>query len=74
MAVTLQDIHVTGISPEVETTELGTSRDMTHIFYNIGDFGPYSVVIPKLELSAQRVLTEIRQDAQKYIDVLNLTF
>ena len=74
MAVTLQDIHVTGLSTEQETNEFGTSRDMTSVFYNIGEFGPYTVVIPKLELTAQRVLIEVRRDAQQYIDILNLTF
>ena len=74
MAVTLQDIKVTGLSTEAEVTEFGTSRDVTSVYYNIGDFGPYTVVIPKLELTAQRVLVDVRRDAQQYIDILNLTF
>ena len=74
MAITLQDIRVTGLSTEAEVTEFGTARDMTSVYYNIGDFGPYTVHIPKLELTAQRVLVDVRQDAQRYIDILNLTF
>lgn len=74
MALTTTDITVTGISTDQEIDAAGGIRDMTRVFYNIGEFGPYSVVMPKLEMTAQRVLMDVRQDAQKYIDVLNLTF
>ena len=74
MAVTLQDIRVTGLSTDQEINAVGNVADMTRIYYNIGDYGPYNVLVPKLELSAQRVLQDVRRDAQQYIDILNLTF
>lgn len=74
MAVQISDVRVEGISQEQEVDASGGIRDIARIFYMIGETGPYSVTIPKLEMTAQRVLVEIRQDAQKYVDVLNLTF
>jgi hypothetical protein len=74
MAVSLQDVRVSGLSTEMEVNEFGTQREMTTVYYQIGEFGPYSVRIPKLELTAQRTLVEVRQDAQKLLDILNLQF
>ena len=74
MAVTVQEIRIEGISTDQEQDASGSIRDIARIYYMIGEFGPYNVAIPKLEMTAQRVLMEIRQDAQKYVDILNLTF
>lgn len=74
MAMTMTDVRVINITEETVESSPGVMREMSRIYYQIGEFGPYSVAIPKLELSAQRVLTEIRQDAQKYLDVINIQF
>ena len=74
MAVMVSDIVIQGISTDQEMDSNGGVRDMARIYYLIGAFGPYSIAIPKLEMTAQRVLMDVRNDAQKYVDVLNLTF
>lgn len=74
MSVTLSDIAITGLSTDQEINAVGNVQEMTRVYYNIGEYGPYNIVIPKLELSAQRVLMDVRRDAQQYVDILNLTF
>lgn len=74
MAFTMSDVVVTGVSTEQEFNAVGASIDLVRVYYTIGDTGPYSVVIPKLDLTSQRVLMDVRADAQKYLDILNLTF
>ena len=68
------DIKVTGVSPDSIVDDYGRVTDNVRIFYVIGEFGPYSIIVPKIEVSAQRVLMDVRQDAQKFIDILNLQF
>jgi len=72
--VTQSDILISGINEEELQGEFGTTQAVARVFYTIGAHGPYSVVIPKTEVSASRVMQEIRQDSQRYIDILNITF
>lgn len=74
MPVSISDVTVTGVVPEDIVDDFGKQQSMVRIFYSIGEFGPYNIVVPKVEVSAQRVLMDVRQDAQKYIDILNLQF
>lgn len=74
MPVSLSDIKVSGVVPEQSVDDFGKVTEQMRIFYFIGDFGTYSVLIPKLEATAQRVLTAVRDDAQKIVDILNLQF
>jgi len=72
--VSASDIHVTGVVPEQTVDESGRVVDNVRVFYTIGEFGPYSIVLSKLEVTANRVLMDVRADAQRYIDILNLQF
>lgn len=74
MPLQQSDLKVTGVVPDTLQGAGGAPIEAVRVYYFIGEHGPYSVVIPKLEMSAQRVLTDIRKDAQQYIDILNLTF
>ena len=74
MALTYSDIKVSIVTQETEQDQFGSPREVSRVYYMIGEAGPYNVSIPKLELTAQRVLQDVRQDAQKYLDVLNLVF
>ena len=55
MAVTTSDIQVQGISTDQEMDANGGGRERARIYYMIGTFGPNSIAIPKLEMTAQRV-------------------
>ena len=74
MAVTISDVKVSGLSTEQDVDINGGIRDIVRVHYMIGDSGPYSISIPKLEMTAQRVLQDVRSDAQRFVDVLNLIF
>ena len=74
MPFSISDIKVTGVVPDSTTDLSGMAVDVMRVFYVIADNGPYNVAIPKVEATAQRALNAVRDDAQRFIDILNLTF
>ena len=72
--VSMKDVKVSAIIEEDSTNEQGMPQRMTRIFYMIADNGPYSVLIPTLDLNAPRVMHDVQNAAMKLIDVLNIQF
>jgi len=74
MALTSADIKVDAVVEDTIEDEQRGTLPAVRVYYTIAEHGPYSILIPKTELSAARVLIDVRQDAQRYIEILNVTF
>jgi hypothetical protein len=70
--ISLTDVTITDIVREMTQTPTGELREQERIYFHIANHGPYSVVIPTTELTAQRVLQDVRRAAMPYIEIFNL--